>query len=103
MVQQLSSSHSVVLRGQGAIGDILKKSPLIILNLLTGFQVKVHLKEIMGEKEEGMTRQLTQVLHVIQWKVNPFLDPRRADLSALLKRSSNNKQTRNPCTCTDHF
>lgn len=102
MVQQFSSSHSVVLRGQGAVGD-LKKSPLIILDLLTGFQVKVHLKEIMGEKEEGMTRQLTQVLHVIQWKVNPFLDPRRADLSALLKRSSNNKQTRNPCTCTDHF
>lgn len=54
----VSSSDSVVLRGQKIIGDL--KHPLGILNQ-TGLQVKVHLKEIMSGKGEG-----TQVLHAIQ-------------------------------------
>lgn len=51
----VSSSDSVVLRGQKIIGDL--KHPLGILNQ-TGLQVKVHLKEIMSGKGEGMNGHL---------------------------------------------
>lgn len=49
------SRHRVVLRGQKIIGDL--KHPLGILNQ-TGLQVKVHLKEIMSGKGEGMNGHL---------------------------------------------
>lgn len=53
----VSSSDSVVLRGQKIIGDL--KHPLGILNQ-TGLQVKVHPKEIMSgtRKGEGMNGHL---------------------------------------------
>lgn len=51
----VSSSDSVVLRGQKVIVDL--KHPLVILNQ-TGLQVEVHLKEIMSGKGEGMNGHL---------------------------------------------